>query len=100
MIDWGAISGFDWDQGNQSKNFEAHGVTQPEAEEVFLNAPIVSEDLRHSSVESRWHALGETNSGKKLHVTFTLRNKGTKIRIISARDMSRKERQTYEKTDS
>lgn len=97
MIDWNAIVGFDWDQGKAAKNFEAHGVSRSEAEEVFLNAPIVSEDLKHSESELRWNALGETNNGRMLHLTFTLRAGNTKMRIISARDMSRKERQSYEK---
>ena len=47
--------------------------------------------------ELRFHALGVTNSGHHLHVTFTLRGENTKIRVISARDMHRKERSRYEK---
>lgn len=91
------ISGFDWDKGNARKN-EQHGVSQSEAEEVFFNEPILmKEDLRHSEKENRWHALGKTSSGRKLHITFTLRLGHTLIRIISARDMSRKERGYYEK---
>ncbi|MGA7858873.1 MAG: BrnT family toxin [Terracidiphilus sp.] len=66
-------------------------------EQVFLNAPlIVAEDLKHSKQEPRFHALGRTDLDRRLHITFTERGKGTLIRPISARDMSRKERDLYE----
>ena len=74
---------------------------QTEAEELFYNQPlIVSADEGHSTQEPRWHALGVADSGRKLHVTFALRHNNTKIRIISARDMSRKERKIYEEETS
>lgn len=88
------IEGFEWDEGNARKN-EKHGVTASEAEQVFFNQPLLMlEDARHSQVESRFHALGITHTGRKLHITFTVR--GTRIRVISARDMHRKERNIYE----
>jgi uncharacterized DUF497 family protein len=97
MVDFELVTGFDWDVGNERKNVEAHQVSQTEAEELFFNQPlIVSPDEGHSTKEPRWHALGVTDKGRKLHVTFTLRQNNTKIRIISARDMSRKERKIYE----
>lgn len=66
-------------------------------EQVFLNAPlIVAEDLKHSKQEPRFHALGRTDLDRRLHITFTVRGNGTLIRPISARDMSRKERDLYE----
>jgi uncharacterized DUF497 family protein len=96
MIDLGLITGFDWDDGNSRKN-EKHGVTQAQAEEVFFNQPLLMlEDLRHREQEARFHALGKTLDGRLLHVTFTLRVGGTLIRVISARDMHRKERSVYE----
>jgi len=96
MIDLGLITGFDWYDGNSRKN-EKHGVTQAQAEEVYFNQPLLMlEDLRHREQEARYHALGKTLDGRLLHVTFTSRVGGTLIRVISARDMHRKERSVYE----
>lgn len=96
MINLAIIEGFDWDEGNVRKN-EKHGVTQQEAEEIFFNEPlIVADDVKHSLGEKRYQALGITNGGRRLHSTFTLRRHDTLIRIISARDMSRKERGIYD----
>ncbi len=90
------IEGFEWDKGNTHKNLEKHNVANQESEEVFFNEPlIVNEDLRHSQVEKRLFCLGKTNKDRKLFINFTLRN--NKIRIISARNMSKKEREVYEK---
>jgi uncharacterized DUF497 family protein len=95
MISFDNILGFEWDDGNARKN-DKHGVTQAEAEQVFLNDPLlVVEDTAHSHKEPRFHALGVTDEGRMLHVTFTLR--GQRLRVISARDMHRKERSIYEK---
>jgi uncharacterized protein len=97
MIDLYRITGFDWDSGNARKN-EKHGVSQVEAEQVFFNVPIVLlADLGHSVDEPRFHALGATDEGRLLHITFTLRLNNTRLRVISARDMHRKEREFYEK---
>lgn len=91
------LAGFEWDAGNTGKN-RKHDVTDAEAEQVFFCPDLlVAPDARHSDAEPRFHALGETLSGKKLHVTFTLRAEGTLIRVISARAMKRKERTVYEK---
>ncbi|GAB7025622.1 BrnT family toxin [Geotalea toluenoxydans] len=96
MIDLHRITGFDWDIGNARKN-EKHGVSQAEAEQVFFNEPLVSlADAVHSVQEPRFHALGVTEEGRLLHVTFTLRYDNTRLRVISARDMHRKERTFYE----
>ncbi|WMT85960.1 BrnT family toxin [Pelagibacterium sp. 26DY04] len=96
MIDWGRVSGFDWDRGNATKSRDKHQVTSSEAEQVFFNEPlIVLADPKHSVAEMRFHALGCADGGRLLHVTFTLRENGTLIRVISARDMSRKERNVY-----
>ena len=97
MIDWQKITGFDWDLGNALKSVTKHGVSRMEAEEVFFNAPlIIVQDNQHSQNENRFHALGKSNTGRLIHVTFTLRNKGQHIRVISARDMSKKERAIYD----
>ena len=97
MIDWTKITGFDWDEGNTRKN-EKHGVTMAESEQIFFNAPIlVLEDSKHSNQETRFHALGKTDDKRLLHITFTVRYYGEKVRVISARDMHRKERVIYEK---
>jgi uncharacterized protein len=97
MIDLEKIEGFDWDTGNARKSEETHGVSQTEAEQVFFHTPLVlASDPKHSQSEPRFHALGKTNSGRLLHISFTLRFDGRKIRIISARDMHRKERIVYE----
>jgi uncharacterized DUF497 family protein len=98
MINWTRIIGFDWDKGNVRKN-EKHGVSMAESEQVFFNAPLlVVEDSKHSKQEQRLHALGKTDDSRLLHITFTIRH-GEKIRIISARDMHRKERTVYEKAN-
>lgn len=99
MIDPKKITGFNWDDGNARKN-EKHGVSMAEAEQVFFNAPLLLlEDGAHSQQEPRLHALGKTDEGRTLHVTFTLRQTGSLIRVISARDMHRKERAIYEQAD-
>ena len=96
MIDLGKISSFDWDNGNARKN-DKHGVSAAEAEQVFFNEPLLLiTDTKHSLSESRFHALGKTDDGRILHITFTLRHAGRKIRVISARDMHKKERTIYE----
>lgn len=98
MIDLGKIVGFDWDDGNGRKNLDRHGVGQLEAESIFLREPLIlKEDIELSGSERRLHALGHTSAGRLLHVTFTLRADETLIRVISARDMSRKDRSSYEK---
>ncbi|MEI6466235.1 MAG: BrnT family toxin [Verrucomicrobiota bacterium] len=96
MIDLSKVIGFEWDEGNARKN-EHHGVSMAEAEQVFFNSPLlVLADARHSEAEPRFHALGKTNEGRRLHITFTLRDADQFIRVISARDMHRKERVIYE----
>lgn len=97
MIDPNKIAGFDWDAGNARKSVDKHGVSMAEAEQVFFNTPLLLvEDATHSQRESRIHALGRTDEGRLLHITFTLRKAGQLIRVISARDMHRKERTIYE----
>ncbi|MEX0709137.1 MAG: BrnT family toxin [Woeseia sp.] len=99
MIDWTRIVGFDWDAGNARKSSEKHGVGQAEAEQAFFNQPLlILADPRHSRRETRFHALGITDEKRQLHISFTLRRRPAEsflIRVISARDMHRKERQRY-----
>jgi uncharacterized protein len=86
---------FEWNKGNIDKNFVKHGVTNQEAEEVFSNEPlVVSEDIKHSLKEIRSKALGKTNKERLLFVSFMVRD--NKIRIISTRDMNKKEEVIYE----
>lgn len=96
-MDWeidGCVT-FEWDAGNSSKNWERHQVSNAECEEVFFRAPfIVALDSRHSQTESRYYGLGQTAAGRRLFVVFTVR--GDRIRVISARSMSRHERSMYE----
>jgi uncharacterized DUF497 family protein len=91
MVDFDGVIGFEWDEGNDWKSLAKHDVSQVEAEQVFISEPLVRNDDVHSRSEPRLHALGVTSAGRWLHVTFTLRDDGTKIRVISARDMTLKE---------
>jgi len=87
--------GFLWDEGNSEKNWIKHKVTRLECEEIFFNFPLViSDDVKHSNMEKRFYALGLSKAERFLFISFTIRN--NLIRIISARDMNRKERMTYE----
>ena len=96
MIDLARIVGFDRDRGNARKSHHKHSVGQTEAEQVFCDERLlVVDDAAHSRYERRFHALGIAASGRRLHVTFTLRAEGTLIRVISARDMHRKEKAIY-----
>ena len=95
MMDLAKITDFDWDEGNARKN-DQHGVSMAEAEQVFFNEPLLLiADAKHSQGEPRFHALGTTDKARMLHITFTLRNTGEKIRVISARDMHKNERINY-----
>ena len=88
--------GFDWDNNNVNKNQIKHKVIASECEEVFFNKPLlIFSDEKHSQAENRYYVLGKTNLNRKLFIVFTIRN--NKIRVISARDMSKKERKIYEK---
>ncbi len=87
-------TGFDWDKANIEKNWQKHRVSPFECEEAFFNEPFcVFEDKKHSEKESRFYALGRTTGGRLLFIVFTTRDR--LIRVISARNMSRKEREVY-----
>lgn len=98
MIKLPAPISFDWDKGNIDKNWKKHKVHFKETEEVFFNKPLkIFKDTGHSHKEDRFASLGMTNNRRELHIVFIIRNQ--KIRIISARNQSRKERRLYEKND-
>ena len=86
---------FDWDKGNAEKTWISHQVTPQEAEQAFFNRPlIVADDVKHFRLEKRYLTLGQTDENRLLFIAFTLRE--GRIRVISARDMNRKERKVYE----
>jgi hypothetical protein len=86
--------GFDWDEWNTSKNWSKHRVSPDEAESIFFHDPLLlRSDARHSTREERFLAMGETPAGRGLLVVFTIR--GKLVRVISARDMNRREAEAY-----
>jgi uncharacterized DUF497 family protein len=88
-------TGLQWDEGNLLKNWERHGVSAAECEQAFFNRPLVAApDERHSDAEARFYALDQSDGGRYLFLVFTLRDR--LIRVISARDMNRRERKVYE----
>ena len=87
---------FEWDSGNLDKNLKRHNVSCQEAEEALINEPLlVAEDIKHSIKEKRFQALGRTNGSRYLFLSITIRDQ--KVRIISVRDMNKKEKVKYEK---
>lgn len=90
-----SCTGFEWDDANVQKIWARHEVTPAECERVFFNQPLViADDPKHSQDEPRFYALGQSDAGRRLFVVFTIR--AQLMRVISARDMSRKERKAYE----
>ena len=93
----GKWEGFEWDEGNLLKNWERHRVSASECEQVFFNRPLVAGlDEKHSKAEARYHALGMTDGGRPLFLVFTIRD--NKIRVISAREMNRRERKVFDES--
>ena len=89
-------TGFEWDSGNITKNWDKHDVTTGECEQIFFNKPLIAKrDRQHSALENRYYVLGRTNMNRLLFAVFTVRN--DKIRIISARDMTESEIKRYQK---
>lgn len=87
-------TGFQWDDGNSEKNWLAHQVSTSECEQIFFNQPlIVRDDDKHSLLEKRYFALGQTDHARKLFLVFAIRQ--SLVRVISARDMSKREREVY-----
>jgi hypothetical protein len=88
-------TGFEWDKCNSEKIKKKHDVTSVECEQVFFNLPVVAgDDEKHSETEIRFYVLGQTDSGRLLFLVFTVRK--DKLRVISARDMNKKERRAYQ----
>lgn len=93
----GKWEGFEWDEGNLLKNWEKRRVSALECEQVFFNRPLVAGlDESHSTTEARYHALGVTDAGRRLFIVFTIRN--NRIRVISAREMNRRERKVFDES--
>lgn len=91
------IFGFEWDTHNRGKNLITHGVTNEECEETFFDPDKkILEDEIHSENETRYILIGRTNTGRLLFIAFTLRK--SRIRVISARDLNKREQKLYEKT--
>ena len=89
-------TGFEWDEGNITKNWDKHDVSMGECEQIFFNKPlIVKRDKKHSNFENRYYVLGRTNVDRLLFAVFTVRK--NKIRIISARNMTDSETERYER---
>lgn len=90
------ITGFQWDKGNIDKNLLKHGISDQECEEVFFDPnKRILKDILHSGKENRYILLGQTKLGRLLFVAFIIRN--NKIRIISTRNLNKKEKHLYEK---
>jgi len=90
---------FVWDKGNEDKSKKSHNVEWWECEEVFLNFPLyLFPDIKHSDREERFFAFGRSQGNRLLTIVFTIRQK--KIRVISARDMNKKERKIYHEETS
>lgn len=88
---------FVWNRGNSGKNEKKHGVSDQEAEEPFFDKQnVIYHDTFHSVTEKRYILLGKTKSNTILYIAFTYRR--TKIRVISARKINKKEVKFYEKT--
>ena len=93
------LDGFEWDEGNSAKNWLRHEVQRTEAEQALLNTPlVVNASRKHGAAEARFIALGQSDAGRLLTVVFTIR--GTRIRVISARAMSKSERKVYDQVQA
>jgi uncharacterized DUF497 family protein len=93
------VTGFDWDAGNSEKNWRRHAVTQAETEQAFINRPVlVMSSPQSPASEVRHFALGQSDQGRRLAIIFTLR--GSLLRVISARPMSRRERRLYAQVET
>ncbi|MBU1326660.1 BrnT family toxin [Patescibacteria group bacterium] len=86
---------FEWDEGNREKS-KKHGVETKESEEAFFDTKkVIYKDVFHSTKEERFILLGKTKLKLLLYIVFTYRKQS--VRIISARNINRKEVHLYEK---
>ncbi len=91
------VTEFEWDKGNKDKNWIKHKVRQEEAEQAFFDKnKVISDNLSRSQKEKRYILLGKTKEERLLYIVCTVRKQ--KIRVISARDINKKEVKLYEKT--
>ena len=93
------LEGFEWDAGNSEKNWLRHEVRQTEVEQALLNRPLVlAVALKHVVKEARFQAFGRTDAARQLAVVFTVRS--NRVRVISARPLSRAERRVYAQAEA
>lgn len=89
------VIGFEWDNGNKGKNFLKHSIKDEECEEIFFDyKKKILTDKIHSGKEERHILIGKTKKQKLIFLVFTIRK--NKIRVISARDLNKKEYKLYE----
>lgn len=99
IVPFFSVISFEWDEHNREKNQAKHRVAPEECEEIFFNIPLLLQgDNKHSQQETRWCAIGKTRKGRRLFIAFAMRH--NKIRVISARDMSKRERLIYAKAQN
>ncbi len=92
--DFSRYLGFDWDKQNTEKIWQKRQVSPFECEQIFFNQPlIVAPDEAHSHSELRFYALGRTDAERLLFLVFAARK--NLVRVVSARDMNRAEREVY-----
>ena len=90
---------FQWDSGNETKNFVKHGITTEEAESAFQHFNYLcalGAQISPTCEEDRYGVYGTTNTEKQVFICFTIRENST-IRIISIRELNSKEKIHYEK---
>jgi hypothetical protein len=85
---------FEWDEDKAHKNLEKHGVSFPEASEVFFDPFIQHVEPREEKGETRDAAVGLTKKWRLLYVAYIWRK--LVIRLISARKVTKAERKKYE----
>lgn len=86
---------FEWHEANINHILK-HDVNYKEYEQVFFNKPLlIRGDEIHSDKEKRYQVLGKSDNNRLLFIVFTIR--GDQIRVISARNQNKNERQKYEK---
>jgi uncharacterized DUF497 family protein len=94
---------FEWDPRKAAANADKHGVTFDVAVTVFLDPEALDgPDIAHSTSEARYLRLGRAADGRVLMVAYTIREgdgNAEKIRLISARRASRRERAAYDAQD-
>jgi uncharacterized DUF497 family protein len=96
MLDLSKVKNFQWDKGNEDKNWSKHSVSNQECEEIFFDRDKkFLEDMLHSGKEKRYIIIGRTKKQRILFIAFTVRR--SKIRAISARDLNKRELNLYKK---